>query len=86
MFTEVIFDGKTVWVNGPDGGCLARFGIKGLDIHKTTEQQIKTGTQCIACTHHRPSLSDWGAFKMKVTELYGTNIPDNAKPSWLDNE
>lgn len=83
MNPEVIFDGKTVWVNGPDGHCLARFGIKGLDIHKTAELQIKTETQCIACTHSRPNLSDWGAFKNKVSELYGALIPDNAKPLWL---
>lgn len=59
---EVLHDSRTVWVNGPDGLCIGRFGRRGIDVHRSMAEQLKTGKQCLACTHSRPDLVGWEQF------------------------
>ena len=46
MQAEVISDGRTVWVNGEDGCCFARFSR--FDVHNTAKGQVEGGLCWIA--------------------------------------
>lgn len=76
------WDGQTVWVNGPDGGCIGRFGRNGVDIHFDSATQITLGRQCMACTHGRPSPEDWDRFVEHMAGV-GATVPKAARPRWL---
>lgn len=80
---EVLADGNTVWVNGPGGGCIARFGRGGIDIHHTVQKQMEFGEQCLQCTHTRPTVHDWTLFQAGMMRHYGICIPEQHKPVWL---
>jgi hypothetical protein len=43
MAHEIISDGRTVWVNGSDGICLARFSRFGIDVHNDAFGQMAGG-------------------------------------------
>ena len=84
MKFEVIADGTTVWVNSnEDGGCVARFGRNGIDIHRTTEEQMRGQPQCRSCTHSKVTLEDWICFRLKVREFYGVEVPEAYRPEYL---
>lgn len=77
-------DGQTVWVNGPGGDCLGRFGWRGIDIHRSTEAQMAGEPQCAFCTHSETRLADWSAFQAKMKEVHGIwvgsqHLPDRLK-------
>lgn len=84
---EVAWDGRTVWVNsGEDGMSLGRFSRFGIDVHKTTKEQLRTGTQCLACSHGNGDsmkLSDWSRFRELMAKHHQTHIPEEATPRYL---
>lgn len=41
MDAEIDTDGRTIWVNGPDGCCLGRFSPFGIDAHRTFAEQAR---------------------------------------------
>ena len=74
---QIIADGRTVWVNGPSGGCIGRFGISGIDIHREPREQQEKG-ECLYCTHAVTTRKDWDTFVEKMRELYGVALfPDH---------
>jgi hypothetical protein len=76
---EVITDGITVWVNGA-GSCLARFGVNGIDIHKALSKRVKSGSECLFCTHATTTKEDWDLFVVKMLDLYKIPIRDRFLP------
>jgi|HubBroStandDraft_2_1064218.scaffolds.fasta_scaffold496597_2 hypothetical protein len=74
---EITSDGKTVWINGPDG-LLGRFGPHGIDIHRPLRDQSEHG-ECLHCTHVKTSPADWDIFCAKMQEHFGIQVP----PSYL---
>jgi len=75
---EILGDGFRVWVNGPDGGSVARFN-NSIDIHRPASEHGSKG-QCLYCTRTQVTPSDWPVFVSKMKELYGVEIPDEFKP------
>ncbi|MEZ8293455.1 hypothetical protein AB6D11_06330 [Vibrio splendidus] len=82
---ELFGDGKTVWLNNHSGDCLARFGLRGIDIHTSASEQINGAKQCLYCTHTKTDVDDWHVFKRKVKELFGLDVPDHLSPFHSEN-
>jgi hypothetical protein len=76
---EVSWDGKTVWVNGPDGMNVARFTRTpvgtAIDIHASAETQMSGARHCVAC-----GPGTWDEFKAGVQEHIGIEMPEEANP------
>lgn len=85
MTFEVIGDGKTVWVNAGDGSCVARFSRFGIDIHNSAVEQMAGASQCLLCTHTKPTLPEWAHFQMKVGYFYGIVVVDDLMPNFLNH-
>lgn len=85
---EVAWDGRTVWVNsGQTGMSLARFGRAGIDVHMDAEDQMRTGRQCLACSHPAKGfaqLEDWHKFRELVKTHHGVTVPENMIPAYLE--
>lgn len=77
-------DGTTVWIHGPQGECLGRFGRLGIDIHSSFEDQVAGKPQCLECTHERVTASDWQRFRAAMIEHYGIPISEDHRPSYLE--
>ncbi len=75
---EVVSDGVTVWLNIASG-CIARFGQKGIDIHRPLEQQCIEG-ECLFCTHENTTAEDWPTFVAKCKEHFGIDVPEEHMP------
>lgn len=86
MQAEIISDGRTVWVNGENGMCLARFNQFGIDVHTDFDGQIKTGISCLACTHEKPGLTEWRSFQVLTRRFHGISIEDEHMPSFVRQE
>lgn len=72
---EISTDGRTVWVNSATGMCVARFSLKGMDIHHDIQGQIE-GKHCLDC-----GPADWETFCQKVQQHYGVVIPIGYAPT-----
>lgn len=76
---EVSWDGKTVWINAPDGMNVARFTRTPLgtamDIHESSETQLAGGRHCLAC-----GPATWGDFKAGVQKHINIEVPEEARP------
>lgn len=83
MDYDVTSDGQTVWVNGPGGACLGRFGKFGIDVHKTIEEQQNGASQCLFCIHAMTTLADWEAFRVSMELHHLVKVGDNHRPSRL---
>jgi hypothetical protein len=72
---KVSQDGKTVWVNGPDGSSIGRFSKQfGVDVHTSSSEQISGLGQCLACTHGRAGEKEWEVFRSKLLEHHGVRL------------
>lgn len=68
----------TVWVNGPDGSCLARFSKRyGIDVHTSAEAQLAGAEQCLFCTHAPAGPEEWQVFREQVHRHHAIEIPEN---------
>ncbi len=81
--TEILSDGRTVWVNGQDGCCLARFSYMGIDIHKDARGQMEEDKQCLDCKHGPTTLEDWECFKKALWQYYQVRVCDDHRPTFL---
>lgn len=79
---EITSDGVTVWVNG-EHGLIGRFGRGGIDVHRSATDQVTMGTECLHCTHARPTSADWDIFVAKMREHHGIEIGPEHKPGRL---
>jgi hypothetical protein len=75
---QIISDGRTVWVNGADGCCLARFSKFGIDIHKDVEGQTG-GEVCLDCG----TVPDWDRFVLGCLGFHGIIVEDRHRPRFL---
>ena len=77
---QVLSDGQTCWVNGPDGACLGRFVqrrfMAHMDVHKDFEAQILTGEVCLDCRVD----PTWTEFKVSMLLHHGVIIDDEHRP------
>lgn len=80
---EIIADGRTVWVNGPDGMCFGRFSRFGIDVHKSFAAQASGLGQCLDCTHSIPGPLEWERFRDGMKSHHGVTVPSACKPRWL---
>lgn len=74
---QVIWDGKTVWINDPSGVSRARYSgfARAIDVHTDFETQMG-GTSCLDC-----GRGDWDTFVRSVREHLGIVVPAQAKPT-----
>ncbi len=79
---EIVSDGRTVWVNGPDGCCLGRFSRFGIDVHKDAAGQ-QQGSQCLDCTHTTPTDMDWARFVLNMMLHHDVVVGDEHRPYFL---
>ena len=86
MAVETISDGRTVWVNGADGMCLARFGRAGIDVHRNFAAQASGEPECLACTHEPTHLADWRRFQILTRRHHGIGVGDEHMPGYIREE
>lgn len=80
---EVVYGHRAVWVNNPSG-CLGRFGVFGIDVHRDIESQVSGQPQCLYCTHERVTADDWRRFKAAMLEFHHVDLSDQPLPLWLE--
>jgi len=77
---EILRDGRSCWVNGPDGCCLGRYVHSKLmihmDVHRDTQGQAEGGSQCLDCAKG----ATWSMFKEAMIRHHGIAVPDKCKP------
>ena len=72
LLEQVESDGRTVWVHASDGSTVGRFStVFGMDVHTTITQQMAGASQCLHCTHSKPSQADWQMFCDLVHQHHG---------------
>lgn len=73
---QVAEDGSTVWVHAMDGSTVGRFSRRfGIDVHSTVTEQLAGASQCLHCTHARPTYVDWIEFCDKILITYSIAVP-----------
>ncbi|SEK08881.1 hypothetical protein SAMN05192539_104243 [Paraburkholderia diazotrophica] len=66
--------GDTVWINGNDGLCWARFSKRfGIDVHRSASMQ-QADTECLYCTHGEAGVDDWAIFRAEVLRHHGVAV------------
>ena len=80
---EIWWDGRTVWVNDQSGCCIGRFSALGVDVHRTGEQQMATGQQCLDCVHDLGPTDAWERFRTSMQQCHGVTVPPCAKPDFV---
>lgn len=83
MDHEVFSDGRTVWVNDCDGMSLGRFSRFGIDVHKTLDEQMNGGGQCLDCSHGTPTIAEWERFCQNMKEHHGIEVEEHHRPDFL---
>jgi hypothetical protein len=72
---QIIVNGRRLWVNSPQGMCVARFGNGLMEVHKDAEQQMATGEQCLDCRRMTQNFdADWAWFVRSVKQFYGVML------------
>ncbi|WP_036001685.1 hypothetical protein [Paraburkholderia caribensis] len=71
-------NGDTLWVNGDDGLCWARFSKRfGIDVHRNASMQ-DAASECLYCTHSRAGVDDWAIFCAEVLRHHDVVVPADA--------
>lgn len=66
-------NGDTLWVNGEDGTCWARFSKRwGIDVHRS--EAMGDAPHCLYCTHGQATATDWETFRAEVLKHHGINV------------
>lgn len=86
MSHEITSNGKTVWVNAPDGMCIGRFSRFGIDVHRNFKEQAAGMGECLNCTHELPDLSGWREFVDRMKHHHGVSVEDCHMPDFLITE
>lgn len=72
---DVSADRATVWVHALDGSTVGRFSkVFGMDVHRTVTEQMAGASQCLHCTHIRPSKADWLKFCELMLQHHGIEV------------
>ena len=80
---QVLWDGRTVWINSSDdGSSIGRFGRGGVDVHRNATEQMNGASQCLDCSLD-PSLAGWERFKMGMMWYHRIEIPETCRPTFL---
>jgi hypothetical protein len=67
--------GRTVWVHAKDGSTVGRFSKEfGMDVHRTVTEQMQGKSQCLNCTHTKPTREDWVEFCRLISLHYGISV------------
>ena len=85
---QVMTDGRTTWVNAPDGSTVGRFSKWGVDVHRSAAEQLAGMPECIDCTHQKPGKTEWasegwGRFVTGVRDHFGVEVPDSFAPAFV---
>ena len=80
---EIIWDGRSVWVNDETGCCIGRFTRRGVDVHKTGPDQVATGIQCLDCFHDVEPAHAWDRFVRSMKLHHGVSVPVSARPGFV---
>lgn len=83
MKPHVESDGTTVWVHATDSSCLGRFGVMGIDIHRSFSDQLDGLGECLMCTHGRTTVEDWERFVQGMRTHHGVDVPSRHMPRRL---
>ncbi len=79
---QVSADRSTVWVHAPCGSTVGRFSMRfGMDVHTTVTDQLQGLSQCLHCTHTKPSRGDWLMFCKLMKKHHGIDVPPNTLPA-----
>lgn len=71
-------NGDTLWVNGDDGLCWARFSKRwGIDVHRS-QATGPAETECLYCTHKEATEADWRLFRAEVLKHHSVQIEPDA--------
>lgn len=81
---QILVGARTVWVNDAYG-CLGRFGLFGIDVHRTLAAQMEGQSECLDCTHGPATLTDWTRFKQAMLHFHGVDLSHLRPPVWLTN-
>jgi hypothetical protein len=90
---QVDYNRSTIWVF-LNGDTVGRFSTKfGMDVHRTTKEQMAGKGECLRCTHTKPTYNDWDEFRFWMKHHYRIDIPENEiditqlarLPSYLSN-
>lgn len=79
---ETLTDGRTVWVNGVSGACLARFSRSGIDVHYDISDDMAP-QHCFDCVAGPTDLAAWGRFQHSVMACHGIDVGDEFMPAFL---
>lgn len=72
---DVSADRSTVWVHALDGSTVGRFSkVFGMDVHRTITEQMAGASQCLHCTHARPSKDEWLKFCELMSQHHGIEV------------
>lgn len=82
MEFQVDIGARAVWVNAGTGECIGRFGVYGIDVHRTIADQYLG--ECLDCTHGRVTLADWTRFQRSMLAYHGVDISNVEVPSWIN--
>lgn len=80
---EILWNGSTVWVNDTFGCCIGRFSALGVDVHRSGEEQMVSGQQCLDCVHDLDPREAWSRFLQSMEIHHGVRIPTAAKPDFV---
>lgn len=53
----------------------------GMDVHTTATQQLQGESQCLHCTHTKPTHEDWLLFCRLMQERHGIDVPPGTLPA-----
>ena len=81
---QIESSGTTGWVNGSDGSCIGRFGVMGVDIHRSFEDQQNGLGECLLCTHGVTGPGEWDIFVEGMQRLHGVRVDASHRPTRLD--
>jgi hypothetical protein len=81
---QVLSDGRTVWINGPDGCSVGRFSAHGgIDIHRPAEEQRTLGA-CLFCKPGPSGPDDYTQFLRLLGDLFGVEVDERHRPKTLE--
>lgn len=87
---QILSDGKTVWVNGLRGECVARLSgfedMASIDIHQPLEVQRETGKECLDCRSDLRGADAWHYFVLSLQRHFGITIHEKHRPVWAQGE
>lgn len=75
---------RAIWISGPQGECLGRFGVYGIDIHRRLSGQHLG--ECLDCTHGRVNYSDWVRFVRGMSKHHDVDLSSLMTPGFVSNE